>query len=735
MNQKFSCVVSNDSRYCGPAALATVAQHYGFHISTVRLGEILGTDLQGTDLASIRRGAEGLGFSASSGKIKTETLEHIPLPAIAHFNDTQAGHIVVIHKVNKRSVLVADPSRGVVSIPREDFLRRWSRHVVLLAPSAEFRKNKRPPSSFSEFLVIARGEKKAIVLSICMSVVVVIAAFGFSAFAQVTLDRVIPRSDLNLLYSLSAAVLTAIGFRALGGFARECLLAKFGLRLELSLGETYTSRLLSLPSEFFEKRSPGEVFARMTDISNVRNAIVGTLLSVLLDFSLLALCTAFLLWYSPILGSVVLLVVPLVGTLMVFVSRRLLMKEREIREHLTQLAMRFIEVVQNIRSVKIFTAEIHAQGQIMEKYAEAQKATSQRLILSSSAGQVCTFVTSVAAVAILVVGAHLAVRGHLTIGQLMFFYSAFGLLLGSVERLAPSIASLQEATIGMERLKAIELVEPENGIAFEKRRVAPISGGIQFQDVSFWRREEYPALSQINLDVQVGESVAVVGETGSGKSTLACLVAGLYIPKRGELLIDGQPTNQMDLRFLRRHIAAVFQDPGLMNGSVRANIGLGAQSASFEEIEAAARLAQAHDFILQLPRGYDYEVGTGGIALSSGQRQRIAIARALLRNPAILILDEATGNLDTETERRVMDGIQRTRKNKTTLILTHRLSVAAVADRTVVLKSGTIIEQGTHQELIKQDGLYSTMWRTYMTNGSGTFHKDNHYSNATGATL
>ena len=719
--RKFACVVSHDSRYCGPAALATVALHYGLHISTVRLGELLGTDLQGTDLASLQRGAESLGFSASTGKVKTERLEHLPLPAIAHFNDSESGHIVVIHKLNKQSLVIADPSRGVISISREDFLRRWSRHVVLLAPTAFFRVNKKPDSSLWDFVAIARNEKKTILSSIFISVAIVIAAFGFSAFAQFTLDRVIPHSDLKLLYLLSLAVSAAIAFRSFGGLAREYLLAGFGLRLELSLGAKYTDRLLALPLEFYEKRSAGEVFARMTDISNVRNAIVGTLLSVLLDFSLLVLCTIFLLWYSAILGFVVLLVVPIVGILMVIVNRRLIVKEREIREHLTQLATRFIEIVQNIRSVKMFTSEPQAHDQIMKKYTEAQKSTSERLILSNSAGQASTFITSLAAVVILMVGARLAIQGRLTVGQLMFFYSAFGLLLGSVERLAPSIASLQEATIGMERLKTVEFIEPEKNLRSGHIQNIQFRGGVQFQDVSFWRREKYPALSHINLEINAGESIAIVGETGSGKSTLAYLVAGLYQPKGGDILFDGQSIQDIDKTSLRKHVAAVFQDPGLMSGTIRTNIALGNPTASFEMIQEAAKLAQAHDFILKLPRGYEYEVGAGGVALSSGQRQRIAIARAILRDPAILILDEATGNLDTETERKVMEAIQKTRQNRTTLISTHRLSIAVLAQRAVILDAGTIAEEGTHAELIAKRGKYFSLWKAYMTDESVSF--------------
>jgi len=312
------------------------------------------------------------------------------------------------------------------------------------------------------------------------------------------------------------------------------------------------------------------------------------------------------------------------------------------------------------------------------------------------------------------------------VGSLMFFYSVLGLFLATVDRLGPSVASLQEAFIAVEHIEEIREVPQENNGAGLKFGPSDHCASIVFDHVSFWYRPAFPVLSDINLELHAGETIAVLGSTGSGKSTLLSLINGLYQVQAGTLLINGRNVRDMDTVSLRGRIAIVLQDPGLVNGSIRDNIAIGTREASREAIERAARQAYAHDFITALPRGYDYEVGPGGTGLSCGQRQRVALARAFLRNPSVLILDEATSNLDPETERQIIDALQLGERRRMTILATHRLALAGRADRIVVLDQGRIIESGTHAELFARRGKYYAMWEAMSsTQSPSTFSEAN----------
>jgi ATP-binding cassette, subfamily C, bacteriocin exporter len=709
MTAKFTCVLAYEPRYCGPAALATIAAHYGLSVGTAEFAERSGTDLQGTDLRGLQRCAKQFGFSASCGKVKIERFDQIPLPAVVHYDDTPGGHFVVVHQINLRQVIVADPGCGVVYLSREQFFSKWSGYALLLTPGSNFRRGGMRKSQAKELARIAWGHKKAMVPAIGFAALATLLAFGLAAFAELTLDKVIPHSNLRLLYSLGVGALLLVAFRSLSTFGRQCLLATLGEQIELSLALKYTLRILTLPTDFFGRQSPSEIFSRLGDVTNVRSAIAGAVLSAILDLLLFTFYSALLLWYNVLLAAVVLCVVPFVAAIVLTTSGRLHTIEREFREQSAEVATRFIEAVDNIRTIKLFANENAIFEKIASKYRETQRLWTRRLILSGASGATAAFLTSIAAITVLTVGANLTIEGRLTAGRLIFFYSIVGLMLGVIESITPSVSEIQTATIALERLKAIESVASESEISSGATVFDDCKGNIELQDVSFWYRRDYPVLSRVSAKITAGECVAVLGETGSGKSTLACLVSSLYLPKCGKITIDGKCTQDVDRRSLRRHVGVVFHEPGLMAGTILENITFGAPEAHFDRIQEIARLAQAEEFILRLPNGYNYNVGAFGSALSSGQRQRLAIARALLRNPSILILDEATANLDLSTERKVMGALLKFRQYKTTLIITHRPSLVTWADRAIILHRGTIAEQGTHQELIESRGRYYDM--------------------------
>ncbi|HEY6250972.1 MAG TPA: peptidase domain-containing ABC transporter [Candidatus Angelobacter sp.] len=703
--------MSRDSLGCGPAALATVARHYGLFVSPEALREHLDTDLQGTSLPHLRRVAEELGFSASCGRVKTNTFDKIPLPAIAHFSDTPTGHLVVVHRISQGDVTIADPAKGLAWLPRDEFLKRWSGHVVLLSPSSRFLPNQAPEPPLVELLRIAMRERRAIGLSLVLTLFTVGLGFTISFLTEKVLDVVIPRSDLRLLYLLSAGALGVIGFRSLGVVLRQVLLAYMGYRMETSLCLPYMQHVLSLPLKFFDKRATGDIFSRTNDVSSISSAISGPLISSLPDMLFLILSAFLLFSYNVQLTLTILCFMPVLAAVVLLFLKPLVRKEREIKVQMSEWANRFIENLQSIKTLKAFVSESFAFGRTKQPYLTMQDRIRERTILSEILGTIGGFLTGGASIALLFVGARLAFQGHLTIGQMMFFFSVSGLFLGVVDRLSPSISSLQEAMIAVERLREIKCLESEENHG-KQTQALPVAGKgqIEFRDVTFSYTSGNPVLSRLDLKVCAGEWLAILGETGSGKTTLANLMLGLYLPCQGDIFVEGISVGNLDHGSLRRHFAIVFQEAGLMSGTIRENLTLGSPDITLEQIQDAATLACIHDFIMGLPKRYEQNVGPLGTLLSSGQRQRIAIARALLRDAPVLILDEATSNLDMCTERSVLQNIRRRRRRQTTIVITHRLPTALLADTIIVMESGIITQKGTHDELSRAGGKYQALW-------------------------
>jgi ATP-binding cassette subfamily B protein len=320
-------------------------------------------------------------------------------------------------------------------------------------------------------------------------------------------------------------------------------------------------------------------------------------------------------------------------------------------------------------------------------------------------------VTTLAGIVILWYGGHRVIRGALTVGELLFFYTLLGYLLGPLERLASVNLKLQDALVAVDRLYQVLDIEVEKLSDAKKRRLRKLHSGLELQDVSFRYGSRAAVLEKVNLRIPAGQTVAIIGESGSGKSTLLKLLMGFYEPTEGRALIDGADRRDFDLTSLRRGIGLVSQEPFIFNGTIRDNIALGRPDATWEEVVEAARLAGLEEFITSLPERWETVIGERGANLSGGQRQRLAIARALLRKPDILIFDEATSHLDTATDRAIQDNLKTVLAGKTVVLVAHRLSTVKEADLIYVLRQGRIVEEGTHRQLLARQGWYWSLWR------------------------
>lgn len=713
MFRRYALVRQTDQTDCGAAALATVALHYRRPVGLQRLRELAGTDRIGTNLLGMVQGAEKLGFTARAVKGPYDALHQLPLPAISHVRTEEGlGHFVVLHRVQKDAVVVADPARGIETLSRAEFCQRWTGYLLLLAPQPNGvapAASAVPRSPWRRFLSLLSGHTGILVEAFLCAVLMTLLGVSTSYFMQHLVDSVLVRHETRLLNALAVGMLGVLVFRTLFGSLRQYLLAHVGRQVDLALIAGYARHLLGLPLSFFETRRVGEILSRVNDASKVREAISGTTTSAVVDGTLVVLLLTLLWLYDLPLALVATVFVPLlvlsVGGHHPAAKRR----SREAMEHGAQLYAHLVEDVSAVETVKAFGAErARAEEGESRLVAFVQSAFSlQKLGISMSGWG--TFVTALAGLVTLWYGGHRVMSGALTIGQLVFFHSLLGYLLEPLERLAFINLHLQEALVAVDRLYQVLDIEAEK--VGDRRQVAfrGVQTALELHDVSFRYGCRANVLDKINLRIPAGKTVAVVGESGSGKSTLLKLLMGFYQPTEGRLRIDGVDLHDYELQSLRRGIGVVSQEPFIFNGTMRDNIALGRPEATLEEVIAAARAAGLDEFIAGLPERYETVIGERGANLSGGQRQRLAIARALLRQPDVLIFDEATSHLDTATERAIQHNLKQAFAGKTVVLVAHRLSTIKEADLIYVLHQGRVEEEGTHRRLVAQRGRYAAL--------------------------
>jgi ATP-binding cassette subfamily B protein len=560
----------------------------------------------------------------------------------------------------------------------------------------------------AEFLRPARGAIGAI-LAIALALAAVNAAeplalrYLFDAFGA-------GRAGRQAAQGLLALVALGLGREALQALS-NWLTWRTRIGIQYGLTEATVGRLHRLPITFHRAEGVGAV---MTRLERSIQGLVGALSELAFNTApaavYLVLSVAVMLRLEVRLALLVLVFAPLPALIARLAAPMQTRRERTLLERWVRIYSRFNEVLSGIATVKSFTMEDAEKKRFLEEVSSANEVVIRGVGVDSGVGAAQNLVQIAARVAALTMGGILVVRGELTVGTLVAFLGYVGGLFGPVLGLSGVYKTLRTARVSVEEVYAILDAQDHLGDAPDARDVHGLSGDVEWRGVRFaYHTGGPPLLDGIDLHARAGERLAIVGPSGSGKSTLVSLVQRFYDPTDGEVRVDGIDVRKLKQVSLRRQIGVVFQDSLLFNESVLANIAYGRPQASRHDIEAAARAANAHDFIRRLPQGYDTVVGERGSRLSVGERQRVAIARTLLKSPAILILDEPTSALDAETEHLVQEALDRVTRGRTTLIIAHRLSTVVNADRIVVLKGGRIVEEGTHAGLVAAGGYYAAL--------------------------
>jgi ATP-binding cassette subfamily B protein len=525
---------------------------------------------------------------------------------------------------------------------------------------------------------------------------------------QVIIDKVLVQNSENTLQVLGIFLIVIAVFEAVLTSLRTYLFVDTTNRIDLALGSEIIDHLLRLPLRYFEKRPVGELATRVNELENIRQFLTGTALTVVLDAVFSVIYIAVMLLYSWLLTLVALATLPLFAALTALVSPIVRHQLRKKAERNAEAQSFLVEVLSGIQTVKAQNIELRSRWQWQERYARYVSAGFKTVLTFTAASSTSNFLNQLSGLLVLWVGAYLVLQGKLSLGQLIAFRIIAGYVTSPLLRLTQLWQNFQETALSLERLSDI-LDTPMEADELDRQNIPMpvIEGDVKFENVSFrFNPSGAMQLNNIDLNIPAGVFVGIVGQSGSGKSTLMKLLPRLYPLELGRILIDNYDISKVELYSLRQQIGIVPQDTLLFEGTVQENIGLNVPDASPEDIVATARIAMAHEFIMSLPSGYNTRVGERGASLSGGQRQRIAIARTILQNPNLLILDEATSALDYDTERQLCLNLAAAFKGRTVFFITHRLSTIRNADVILMMDQGSIVEQGTHDELMALKGRY-----------------------------
>jgi subfamily B ATP-binding cassette protein HlyB/CyaB len=654
-------------------------------------------------------------FGARSKVVRLKSADGLadyPLPAIGRWRD---GGYFILGKLNGDRVLVQDPSDGKPStLALSEFEERWSGDLVMVTTRAKLAGDDRAfdISWFIPALVKYRG-----LLGDVLAASFFLQLFGLITplFFQVVIDKVLVHKGLTTLDVMLLGLAVVSIFEVLMGGLRTYLFSHTTNRVDVELGSRLFDHLLRLPLAYFESRPVGHSVARVRELENIRDFLTSSSVTLVLDLFFTIVFFAVMYLYSPLLTLVVTASLPIYVLISWVITPPLRARLDEKFKRGAENQAFLVESIVGVETLKAMAVEPQMKRQWEEKLAGYVGASFSANMLGNWGSQAVQLINKLTMAATLYFGAKLAISGDITIGQLVAFNMLAGRVAMPILRLAQLWQDFQQMRISVARLGDVLNTPAEPAHNPNRTNLGAIKGAVAFEQVTFRYRADGPeVLRRVNFSLAPGEILGIVGPSGSGKSTLAKLVQRMYVPESGRVLVDGTDLTLADPAWLRRQVGVVLQENILFKRSVRENIALSDPARDMNAVMAAAQVAGAHEFILQLPEGYDTQIDERGGNLSGGQRQRIAIARALLTNPRILIFDEATSALDAESEEIIQNNLKVMARGRTVMIIAHRLSAIRQADRIIGLDKGEIVEEGNHGDLLARNGLYARLWRKQM---------------------
>lgn len=687
----------------GISCLISIAAYYGMSVNEEGIKHTYNLYDRKASVQDILRMAKQLKLKARNVRLLTDKLGDITLPAIIGIRDSE---FAILLKANEGKFLVAvHNERAPKVLGQEEFDSLYNGETILLVPR-KFQ-DRELKFGIKWFIPTIIKYKKPLLEVLLAAFVIQVLGIFSPMITQSVIDKVLSHNSLTTLDVLVIGLVIITIFESTLSIARNYVFAHTTSKIDVILSCRLFKHLFSLPLMYFESRRVGDTIARVRELENIRRFLTGVPLNTLLDALFILVYVVIMYFYSVKLTNITLLSLPLLAGITAIITP--ILKERlddKFRAGANQQSY-LVEAVNGVQTIKSFAVEPNVQQKWEGLLADYTTANFRTTMLGNTAGALAQMVQKCFDILILYFGAKLVMEGEITVGQMVAFRMLSGRVSQPVMRLVQMWQEFQQTSMSIRRLGDIFNTKPEPAKASGQSQLSGIKGRIIFDKVSFrYRADGSEVIKNMSFQIPPNRVIGVVGRSGSGKSTISKLIQHLYIPETGKIMIDGVDLALANPVWLRRQIGVVLQESFLFNASIRDNIALQNPAASMDEIIYVAKIAGAHDFIVELSEGYDTIVGERGIGLSGGQKQRIAIARALLTNPKILIFDEATSALDYESESIIQNNLKKICENRTVIIIAHRLSTLKDADAIMVVEKGNIIEYGSIQNLIEKKGLY-----------------------------
>ncbi len=703
----------------GLLAVLMMARYHGIAADEIKLTHEFGRKPFSTD--TILLAAKHLGMTAKLVEQSPERLDRTPMPAIAI--DKQGNYFIAVKfgfeqgDKNKPKIATQQPgSTETVIMDQADFLEMWSGKFIFCVSKAQFIKEL-AKFDFSWFIPSIIKYRKLFTEVVVISFIIQLLGLATPMAFQVVMDKVLVNQAMMTLNVVAIGLLCATLFENVLTGIRTWVFAQTTSKIDVELGARLFRHLLALPTAYFQARRVGDSVARVRELENIRSFLTSNAVTLVMDMIFSYLYLFVMLWYSVQLSMIVICSLPLYVILSFFLTPILRNRLKEKFNHFAANQSFLVESLSGIDTVKSMAVEprwVEIWEKQLAKYVTASMNTTS---IETIATVGVTLVNKLTTVAILWFGAAQVIDSKLSLGQLIAFNMISGRFTDPILRIAALWNNFQQVGVSVERMG--DILNAPTEVAGNKTRIPRLEGAIEFDQVSFrYNPEAQDVLRSVSIKIAPGEVIGIVGRSGSGKSTLTRLVQRLYVPAQGRVLVDGQDISIIDTTSLRHQLGVVLQENVLFTGTIRDNVALSNPALPIETIIEATKLAGAHEFICELSEGYDTRVGEHGTGLSGGQRQRIAIARALITNPRILIFDEATSALDYESEKIIQENMRMICAGRTVLIIAHRLSAVRDANRILVMDRGQIVENGSHEQLLKKQGIYSHLYQLQFSSSS-----------------